>query len=216
MQFEILKSHEGLVILGATQDFRVFQEIIHDVNERSPIIEDKEGVFLGLAYDFRKAFEGTRVIRKPKRGEGLESTLVGFDILWPSILIQTRMLRVAMGFIDSTKQHQVLAYALEDIIEKALPQDFKSQSDLILEAYRQLDPAHPWLDAKASSRIEHWYKWNKATREEHFVELLESLDPVFAFHYESRISHGEFVFMSPAQWDASDDDGIDPSPTRRH
>jgi hypothetical protein len=60
---------------------------------------------LGLAYDFRKAFEGQRYIRKPKSGDGFESGVVGVEILWPTLLIQCRMLREALGFIDSTKWH---------------------------------------------------------------------------------------------------------------
>ena len=81
MQFENLRDHEGLRILGATQDFPDFHGLIHDVNERSQIIRDKEGTFLGLAYDFRKGFEGARTVTKPKAGGPPESSLVGFDKL---------------------------------------------------------------------------------------------------------------------------------------
>lgn len=31
-------------------------EVVHEVNDRSPIVINKEGSFLGLAYDVRKAF----------------------------------------------------------------------------------------------------------------------------------------------------------------
>jgi hypothetical protein len=215
MQFELLKNHEGVLILGGTGDFRRFHELIHDVNDRSPIIVDKEGVFLGLAYDFRKAFEGQRHIRKGKAGHPVETGLVGFEILWPTLLIQSRMYREALGFIDSGKHHQVLAYSLEATVEEGLAQDFASRSGVIQEAYRMLDPGHPFLESKATSRIEHWYRWNKKEREARILELLESLDPSFESMYQYGMRAGKAYSMSPAEWDAIESEG-DESSGRPH
>ena len=205
MQFELLKNHEGLLILGATDDFRAFHEVVHDVNERSPIINDKEGLFLGLAYDFRKAFEGQRHIRVPQHDDApVESSLVGFEILWPTILVQCRMLREALAFIDNSKRHQVLAYSLEVIVDEALPLDFPTNHSQVHRAYQAIDPAHPFLESKASSRIEHWYRWKKKERKARLVELLESLDPMFEHDYRYRINNGATGLLSPNQWDAGD------------
>jgi hypothetical protein len=206
MQFELLKNHEGVLVLGSSDDFRAFHEIIHDVNERSPLIADKEGLFLGLAYDFRKAFEGRRHIRKPKRDDVFESGVVGFDILWPTLLVQCRMLRESLGFIDTTKWHQVLAYSLEALIEDGLKIDFTTLSSRIYGAYRALDPAHPYLESKASSRIEHWYHWDKKQRRTRFVELLESLDPMFESDYKHRVKQGAKNLISPTEWDTVESD----------
>jgi hypothetical protein len=214
VQFELLKSHEGLIVLGASDDFRAAHEIIHDVNERSPIIQDKEGIFLGLAYDFRKAFEGQRIFRKPKGGDSPQTGLVGFEILWPTLLIQCRMLRVALGYMDSGKHHQALAYALETIIETALQEDFAGVTRQILSAYERLDPAHPYLTAKAESRIEHWYRWSAKEREQGFVELLESLDPGFESMYKYQASSAPDR-MSPDEWDAIET-GADPTSSKPH
>ena len=41
------------------------------------------------------------------------------------------------------------------------------------------------------SRLEHWYNWAKTECEPRIVELLESLDPSFAHHYEYRVSNGD-------------------------
>jgi hypothetical protein len=215
MQFDLLKNHEGLLILGATQDFRSFHALLHDVNERSPLIKDKEGMFLGLAYDFRKAFEGRRYIRKPQSGDDFESGVVGFEILWPTLLIQSRMLRESLGYIDTTKLHQVLAYSLEVVIEDGLKLDLPALCPDIHRAYRALDPAHAYLESKASSRIEHWYRWNKKERQAKFVQLLQSLDPMFESDYRYRVKRGEMNLMSPAEWDAVQDESDAPS-TQRH
>jgi hypothetical protein len=211
VHFELLKNHEGLLILGGTDDFRKFHELIHDVNERSPIINDKEGLFLALAYDFRKAFEGQRSIRKGKTGHPVETGLVGFEVLWPTLIIQCRMFREALGYMDSTKWHQVLAYSLEAILEHGLAHDFPAQLAGILEAYRLLDPAHPFLEEKASSRIQHWYRWKKKERSSGLVELLESLHPSFESLSEFRIRDGMTGLMSPAEWDATEPESDEPS-----
>ena len=63
LSFELLPSLAGPLILASAETLQAFHEILHDVNDRSPIIRDKEGLFLALAFDVRKAYEGQRVIR---------------------------------------------------------------------------------------------------------------------------------------------------------
>lgn len=49
------------MLIGDYSSLRWLHEVIHDVNERSPLVRDKEGIFLGLAYEVRKG------IRAPTR-----------------------------------------------------------------------------------------------------------------------------------------------------
>jgi hypothetical protein len=88
---EIIEEHEGLRLLGSSDDLRGLHAILCDVNERSPVIVDKEGVFLALAYDVRKAHEGQRLIRKARKHHPHSGPTLGVDILWPTILIQSRL-----------------------------------------------------------------------------------------------------------------------------
>ncbi len=67
MTSEKLPRYEGLRLMGSAGSLREFHALLHDVNERSVIIRDKEGFFLALAYDVRKAYEGQRTKRKPNR-----------------------------------------------------------------------------------------------------------------------------------------------------
>lgn len=201
LSFELLPSLAGPLILASAETLQAFHEILHDVNDRSPIIRDKEGLFLALAFDVRKAYEGQRVIRKPAKDLTHSGRRLGFEILWPTILIQTRMLRVALGFMDSGKRHQAFAYALEAVVEEALQEEFPAKFREIHDRYLRLLPDHPVLEEKAASRIEYWYRWSEAERRRGLVPLLESLDPMFEFDYQMAVKHGEKVFMSPEEWD---------------
>src|SRR5208283_610110 len=49
IEFELTPKHAGIVIWGDTWSLQAMYELIHKINESSPIIEDKEGFFLGLA-----------------------------------------------------------------------------------------------------------------------------------------------------------------------
>lgn len=100
----------------------------------------------------------------------------------------------------------MLAYSLEAVIEDGLKLDWPMFSSEIDGAYRALDPAHPYLESKASSRIEHWHRWNQKERKSGFVELLESLDPMFESGYKFSLKRGAANFKSPAEWDAVDAD----------
>lgn len=214
LAFELSPDLSGPLIFGSAETLQAFHEILHDVNERSPIIRDKEGTFLGLAYDVRKAFEGQRTIRKPARGVMHSGPRLGFEILWPTILVQSRMLRVALGFMDSGKRHQAFTYALEAVVEEALRQDFPAEYQKIHERWLRLVPDHPVLEEKSESRIEHWYHWTKAERRRGIIPLLESLDPMFEIDYKMAVKHGDKVFMSPNEWDASEEGGETPVDTR--
>jgi hypothetical protein len=111
------------------------------VNDRSPVIIDKEGSFLGLAYDVRKAFERQReVIQPPKHFEEI-GVRYGVQILWPVLLQQQRLLRQSLAFLSHTAKTQAITYALEAVIEDALREDFGAQSEHIIGLWQRLDPA---------------------------------------------------------------------------
>src|SRR3546814_19045701 len=46
-------------------------------------------------------------------------TRYGVQILWPVLLVQHRMLRVSLGYLDHAKRHQAITYALEAVIERS-------------------------------------------------------------------------------------------------
>lgn len=54
----LLMDHAGILLVGDFDALSVLRDILHNVTQRSPIIEDEEGPFLALAYDTRKAIEG--------------------------------------------------------------------------------------------------------------------------------------------------------------
>lgn len=67
LSYRLLKNHAGIMLAGDHTSLTWLHEVIHDVNERSPLVMDKEGAFLGLAYDVRKAFERQREVLRPPR-----------------------------------------------------------------------------------------------------------------------------------------------------
>ena len=45
LSFGLLKNHAGILLVGDYTSLRCLHEVIHDVNERSPLVKDKEGCF---------------------------------------------------------------------------------------------------------------------------------------------------------------------------
>jgi len=202
---EKLPHCEGLRLMGSAEALREFHAILHDVNERSAIIHDKEGFFLALAYDVRKAYEGQRTKRKPNRQLLHAGPTLGVDILWPTLLAQARMLRASLGFMDSSKRHQAYTYALEAIIEEGLKRDFGDAYESIHEQYLMLSPEHPYLEEAIASRVELYAGWSGAERRRRIVNLLESLDPMYRSLYRYRVNRGDEDVLSPDEWDAGSD-----------
>lgn len=45
---QLLKNHAGIVLVGDYTTLRSLHEVVHEVNEKSPLIKDKEGSFWRL------------------------------------------------------------------------------------------------------------------------------------------------------------------------
>ncbi|WP_459720613.1 DUF6904 family protein [Sideroxyarcus sp. TK5] len=201
LSYRLLKNHGGIMLIGDYGTLKVLHEVIHDVNERSPLIRDVEGFFIGLAYDVRKAFERQREIIEPPRNFEEQGVQYGVKILWPVLLAQHRILRTSLAFIDSGKKHQAITYALEWVIENALQDDFEGLAPLIKDRWLQLDPQSPVLEEKIGSRAAQFCAWSKSERKRYMVNLLESLSSLYSLIYKMREKSGEVGMISPEQYD---------------
>lgn len=202
LTYSLLKNHAGVLLTGDYDTLRVLHEVVHDVNEKSPLLKDKEGPFLGLAYDVRKAYEQQREVIKPPEHSPEIGTRFGVKILWPMLLVQCRMLRSSMAFIDTTKWQQAVVYNLEAVIESAIEADFGSQSGVLIERWMRIDPAHPWPEEKLDSRGAIFCSWTKAERRKRLAGLLTSLDPMYPTIYPIWLRNGDATLVSPEELDS--------------
>src|SRR3546814_6203202 len=88
LSYQLLKNHAGLLLVGDYTSLRLLHQVVHDVNERSPLIKDDESPFLGLAYDARKAYQSEREILPAPQSYEEMGTRYGVQILWPVLLVQ--------------------------------------------------------------------------------------------------------------------------------
>lgn len=204
LSYSLLKNHAGILLIGDHTSLTWLHEVIHDVNDRSPLVIDKEGSFLGLAYDVRKAFERQReVIQPPKHFEEV-GVRYGVQILWPVLMLQHRMLRLSLAFLSHTAKTQSITYALEAVIEDALREDFSAQAERIIGLWQRLDPAQPEVFDMINSRGGIFCSWTKAQRKAGFAQLLSSFDPMYDRFYPMRSKNGEKNLISPAEFAAWD------------
>ncbi|ULJ76185.1 hypothetical protein L2W42_27550 (plasmid) [Rhizobium gallicum] len=170
-------------------------------------MKDKEGAFLGLAYDVRKAFEQQReILQSPQHFEEI-GLRYGVKILWPVLLLQHRLLRLSLAFLSHSAKTQSITYALEAIIEEALLEDFGAQAKRAIDLWQRLDPAQPVVFDMLQSRGAIFCSWTKAQRKAAFLQLLTSFDPMYESYYAFRLQSGEKNLVSPrdlAVWDNAD------------
>lgn len=193
LSYRLLKNHAGMLLIGDYATLNALYDVVGDINEHSSLIADKEGTFLGLAYDLRKAYSGQREIIEPPEAMSKIGVRYGVAILWPILLLQVRMLRCALGFFDSTKLHQAFAFALEAIVEQALQEDFGNKAPTIMAFWMRIDPGHPWPDKKLDSRCAQFCLWSKKERFDGFIGLLASLDPLYDLLYQQWTRQDEKV-----------------------
>lgn len=212
LSYRLLRNHAGILLMGDYESLVQLHEIVHDVNDRSPLIDDEEVVFLGLAYDLRKAYEQQREIIPPPDGHEEIGTRFGVEILWPVLMVQQRLLRVSLSYMDHSKRHQAVTYALEALMEDAVAEDFGGRAARIYQLWQRIDPASPWPMAKLDSRGAVFSSWTKAERKRHFADLLESFDPLYPSLYLARLAQGQQVdALAPEALDAwANQEWVDP------
>lgn len=204
LSYTLLKNHAGILLVGDYMSLTWLHEVVHDVNDRSPLVVDKEGSFLGLAYDVRKAFERQReVIQPPKHFEEI-GVRYGVQILWPVLMLQQRLLRQSLAFLNHTAKTQAITYALEAVIEDALREDFGAQAENIIALWQRLNPAQSKVFNMMNSRGGIFCSWTKAQRKSGFAQLLSSFDPMYDRFYAMRLKNGERNLISPAEFAAWD------------
>lgn len=197
LSYQLLRNHAGILLVGDFTSLHWLHEVIHDVNERSPLVRDKEGMFLALAYDVRKAYERQREILEPPEHFEEVGVRYGVRILWPVLLLQQRMLRSSLAHLDHTAKMQAIAYALEAIIEEAVLDDFQSQGKDIVTAWKRIYPAHPDVFDMLDSRGGLFCSWTKAERKRKFLQLLISFEPLYDSYYALRLQQGQKDLVSP-------------------
>ena len=199
LSYRLLNNHAGIMLIGDYTSLRWLHEVLHDVNERSPLVRDKEGMFLVLAYDVRKAYERQREILKPPKNYEEIGVRCGVKILWPVLLLQQRMLRYSLAYLDHAAKTQAITYALEAIIEGALHEDFQAQGKGLVTGWQGINPAHPDVFDMLRCRGAIFCSWTQAERKQKFLQLLTSFDPLYDSYYALRLQRGEKNLVSPGE-----------------
>jgi len=203
LSYQLLKNHAGLALTGDYQTLKALHQVIHDVNDRSPLIKRKDsGWFLGLAYDIRKAHEGQRIKLRPPEGYPEVGPRFGVEILWPVILWQSRLLRESLAYMDSDKDMQAHTYALEAIIEFALKADFGEEvgSRAIYE-WNRLDPKGDESEAAVETRGGMFCAWTKAKRKAGIVGMIASFSYLYSAFYPVWVRNGDKNLVSPDEYE---------------
>lgn len=197
LTYEGLKECGGIALFSDYLSLQRMWEIVHDVNNRSPIIRDKEGLFIGLAYDIRKAYEGQREKMEPSTLEPEIGPRFGVKFLWPTLLIQCRQLRDSLAFIDHGKEHQAVTYELEFSIQQAVRREFKADAAEIECEWGRLSADHPFLEENAYTRVAQFAAWSGAERRQGLAGLLASLQPMYPQFYPIWIRSGVKHLVAP-------------------
>jgi hypothetical protein len=187
LEFKLTRHHAGLVLWGDYAALERAYELVHRVVNESPVIEEKDGFALGLAYDLRKAFEGQRSKAFRSNPDGSRCRIFGVEILWPVILVQAGLLRQAMGFMPTNRLDQSIMFELEHVVESAVRSAAPGRADELLEWMRRVGLApYSHLAAVLDSRCLYFIECPPAKRLATLPRLMETFDPMYALLAEGR------------------------------
>jgi len=189
LEFELTPHHAGLRLWGDYAALERVHRFVHHVVEESPVIEDKEGFVLGLAYDVRKAFERQRSTRYRSHANEDRCRIYGVEILWPVILIQAGLLRHAMAFIPTNRLDQAIMYELEHVVESAAREAMPVSADEALHWTRRACIApYSHLDMILGSRCVYFIDCPAEKRLAILPRLMETFDLAYGILADQGVS----------------------------
>lgn len=201
LSYSLLRNHAGILLTGDYTSLRWLHDTVHAVNERSPLVKDKEGLFLNLAYDVRKAYEQQREILQPPENFEEVGIRYGVQIIWPAILLQQKMIRTSLGYFDHSRRDQAIAYALEAILYEALREDFGPDAGGVIDQWDRINLAYRDVFEQLYTRAALFSSWTKSQRKRQFADLLASFDPMYTSYYALRVSNGYKNLISPDEFE---------------
>ncbi|MFY0992640.1 DUF6904 family protein [Halomonas sp. C05BenzN] len=208
LHYKTLKNHAGLLLCGDYLTLRQFHEVVHEIEDRSPLMSTSENVLLTLAYDIRKAYEKRRVTLKPPENYPEIGPRFGVEVLWPVLLLQCRLLRASLAFFDNTKRQQSMVYLLEDVVQQGLASDFGDKASKITESVERLGQGYDHVQQCLDSRGAMFCAWTKKQRRDGLACLMQSFDPMYLSLYPLWLRAGathlippeEFALYEDAEW----------------
>lgn len=205
VEFELTSKHAGIRLWGDTWTLQRIHEVLHKINEQSVVIENKEGFFLGLAYDVRKAYEGQRK-KKTKTSFEDKCKIYGVEILWPVLIAQVGLLREAMAFVPTNRNDQIVAYELEYIVECAANKALPGRGEEIMSLMRRIGSSQHHIQKVLDSRCRYFIELPPAKRLRMLPSVLESFDPMFDFWSKRSLSVVGTDKLSPADFNKYQDE----------
>ena len=173
-----MKKLAGIRLEADYFTFKVLNRTIHEVAGRfTHDNTDDADVLMGLAYNARKAMEQARDVIQPPRHYEEVGVRYGFKIIWPSLLLQARMLREAMGIGPSNASFQSIAYDLEATIEEAVRRQFGATAEDVLFSWKRLSTLKAGTPGKLTALGGMFCAWTAKERKERMIALLEAFDP---------------------------------------
>lgn len=203
LSYTPMKKLAGIRLEGDYHTLRMLHDTIHEMtqDDRQPYAD--ADVLIALAYDVRKAYERQRDVIEPNVHYPEMGVRYGVDVIWPMLLLQSRQIREALAWGPSLSRQQACAYALEHVIEQAIKSEFGRTADLVMAAWRRIDPRSPDVVERHDPIGAMFSSWTKTERAKRTHVLLGCYD---AMH--SDLIHGIAIrngqdHISPtelAQW----------------
>ena len=185
------KYGSGILLYGDYFDLTAVHETIHTLVKGPPLDENTGNYVLSVAYDLRKAYEGSRERIKLGNFDRRPTFYLGVKFPWPSFLMYLGILRWAAGFHALAKADLSILLRLESCAEESLEEfDSKTGKKAVawLNNFSGIDDGYlPEVIVKAELRYLSQPKGG-ISRFKHLPSVLTLMNPLSREYNEFRTS----------------------------
>lgn len=121
----------GIELFGDYFDLSSLHQTLHDISNQLGEDNPETDLFLGLAFDVRKAYEGSREEEEFGISEMDKVKYKGFKIMWHEIIVTLNIMRQRIGSKMNFHEHHANLYLLERVVVNALKEYDENEGKLI-------------------------------------------------------------------------------------
>ncbi|EGC7113125.1 hypothetical protein H9T43_002302 [Salmonella enterica] len=206
LRYELTPNNAGFVLWGDSEALGELHQLIHYIVDESPLVRVKDGFMLSLAYDIRKAREGYRQVEQYQHEYHDTYKLYGVKLLWPLVLIQSSILRNAMGYIPTDKNQLSVMYGFEYLLELALKESNPIISDDIMQIARYTSGSDfNFIEDNIDSRCCYFINLSPAQRKKQLASIIHSFDSLWGKYTREKQDIKMLNEMNSTIWDWPED-----------
>jgi hypothetical protein len=202
IDYKLKGENYGIYIVGDSLTLRWLHSAIHDLADNCfcKSIMDEDGGIYAFAFNVRRALQH-EMKKYPASLDPEVPTRYGFDLPWPLLLYWVKILQESVLRQNPDKLTRSIIYQLEAIVELAIDEHFKGDSERVKDIWQRMDVTTSFCHDVSFTRVNYYSDASSKDRKVNFFDVIESFNFSWCYSYKKSSMEYKLSHLNPAIFD---------------